>query len=98
MEKHLSESYIFMFEYEGHWAIICYKPSDTPDVMDVVSFDKCEDDYDTALEYVDLLLDCGATMYYYDLPTYDLISSLDIYDLENAPIAGLENYRKKYIG
>lgn len=84
--------YVFFFQYERDWMIVCYDSED-----DYQYFNSAEDDLDVALNYIDLFLENEGNKYHYILPDYDYVSEIDIFDLKNEPIKQLEEYlEKKY--
>ena len=85
----MNNRYVFVFNYGRDWMIICYK-----DGNDDKYFNSAENDWDDSLDYAEMLIENGGNMYYYELPSYDLIKSIDIFSLKNEPIEGLKEFLK----
>jgi hypothetical protein len=85
--------YVFVFEYDQDWMIVCYKyDEDRCSFHNTKYFNSAEDDWDDALDYVDLFLENGGKKYWYKLPDYDHIANIDIFQLDNKPIEELAEY------
>ena len=80
----MKERYAFMFEYENEWMIVLYENG-----RNVKYFNNSDNDWDDALDYVDLFLENGGNMYQYELPSYSYITDLDIFNLKNQPLEEL---------
>lgn len=86
----MKERYTFMFEYENEWMIVLYENG-----RNVKYFNNSDNDWDDALDYVDLFLENGGNMYQYELPSYSYIIDLDIFNLKNQPLEELAEYLHK---
>lgn len=86
----MRERYGFIFEYENEWMIVLYENGNEKKY-----FNKDEDYWDDALDYVDIFLENGGDLYQYKLPSYSCIENLDIFNLKNQPIEGLSEYLHK---
>ena len=79
--------YAFVFDYDGSWMVVCYKNN-----SDYKYFNSAEDDWDNALDYVDIFLENSGNKYYYKLPSYDYLENIDVFELPNEPIASLSEF------
>lgn len=79
--------YAFIFDYDDSWMVVCYKSK-----YDYKYFNSAEDDWDNALDYVDMFLENGGNKYYYELPSYDYLEDIDVFALPNEPIATLSEF------
>ena len=86
VEKTETERYVFDFEYGG-WMIICYE-----DGREVRSFLCDEHRKSDAAAYVSVFLQDGGNEYCYKLPSYDYVADIEVYELPNEPIEGLDDY------
>lgn len=79
--------YAFIFDYDDSWMVVCYKSK-----YDYKYFNSAEDDWDNALDYVDMFLENGGNKYYYELPSYDYLEDIDVFALPNEPISTLSEF------
>lgn len=86
----MKERYAFVFEYENDWMIVLYENG-----INVKYFNSAENDWDDSLDYVALFLESGGNRYWYNLPSYNYIENLNIFELENHPIKDFEEYLLK---
>lgn len=81
------DRYVFIFDYTGGWMILCFENENNEKY-----FNSAEDGWDDALDYADMFLKNGGTKYYYQLPSYDLVKDLDIFNLKNQPEEKLKDF------
>lgn len=86
-------SYVFIFEYGRDWMVVCYESSENRQCFTKTKyFNSAEDFWDNALDYVNLFLKNGGNKYWYELPDYDYICDIDIFNLDDKPIEELAEY------
>ena len=83
----MSDRYVFIFDYESDWMILCYENG-----RNKKYFNSSEDDWDNSLEYAELFIENGGNEYYYKLPSYDLIDDMDVFELKNEQIKELSGF------
>ena len=79
--------YSFIFDYDDSWMVVCYENN-----SECKYFNSAEDDWDAALDYVDMFLENSGNKYYYELPSYDYLENIDVFELPNGPIATLSEF------
>lgn len=83
----INTRYAFIFDYDGSWMVVCYENN-----SECKYFNSAEDDWNNALNYVDMFLENGGNKYYYELPSYDYLEDIDVFGLPNEPIASLSEF------
>lgn len=86
--------YVFIFEYEGEWMIVCYWGNNEKRSHFGRSkyFNSAENIWGDAMDFVDMFLENGGNKYWYDLPDYDHVADIDIFCLGDEPIEELAEY------
>lgn len=79
--------YVFIFDYGRDWMILCYENG-----RNTKYFNSAEDGWDNSLDYADMFVENGGNKYYYKLPNYDYVASIDVFDLEDKPIDELNEF------
>ena len=85
----MKNRYVFIFDYECDWMIVCYK-----DGVEEKYFNSAEDDWDDSLDYADMFVENGGNRYYYKLPDYDYLEGISVFSLEDKPISELSDFLK----
>lgn len=83
----MANRYVFIFDYDGGWMIVCYENGVYENY-----FNSAEDDWDSSLDYADIFLENGGNRYYYKLPDYDYVADIDVFKLEDKPIDELSEF------
>lgn len=86
----MKERYVFIFDYPEDWMIVLYENGE-----EIKYFNSSENNYDDSLFCAELFVENGGTTYHYKLPSYDIISDLDVFELNNQPIESLKDYLNK---
>ncbi len=83
-----SARYVFIFKYDTDWMISLFKDSEC-----CQHFSSAEQDLDPSLDYVDLFIENGGNLYDYEVPDYDYVENIDVFNLKDEPILALEEWR-----
>jgi hypothetical protein len=79
--------YVFIFKYDSDWMILLYKEG-----KEYKYYNSAEDGWDNAIDHVNDFVELGGNKYYYQLPAYEYVSSIDVFSLKNEPIEELKDF------
>jgi hypothetical protein len=80
--------YVFIFKYGSDWMISLFKGG-----KNYKYFNSSENDWDTSWNYADMFTENGGNRYHYEVPDYDYVENIDVFNLRDEPILELEDWR-----
>jgi hypothetical protein len=80
--------YVFIFKYGSDWMISLFKGG-----KNYKYFNSSENDWDTSWDYADMFTENGGNRYHYEVPDYDYVENIDVFNLRDEPILELEDWR-----
>lgn len=85
----MKERYVFIFDYPESWMIVLYENG-----INTKYFNSEDSNWEDSIFCAELFVENGGNEYYYKLPSYDVISDIDIFELKDYPIDSLREYLK----